>query len=243
MTAAWINIRRSDPSGEGCACAPVHAKTSAPAPGIAGGTPFSRLLARMPRLAPATSSRDDYHRWLDEQGLGADPDGLWYDDLAELMARNPVPAAEAPRADDLGEPNLGALASDIDSTRTEPSTTAPRAAGVALLARPRIETTAAASRFVEWVRLASRCGTYQSREFTELCEEFFAAEDLQPIADNVFRPALEALPDDIIKSRSNYQGRGRPRQRHYKWTVLEAAETTETVPPWDELPEPQRRVA
>lgn len=105
----------------------------------------------------------------------------------------------------------------------------------------------AAERFVEWVRLAGRCGEYSSGEFTKLYQEHCEAEDLIVLADNVLRPALLKLADTdhgIRKYQSDTGNRRRsPRVRQFVWRIDPAPEETVEVP-WDELPvSTGRRVA
>ena len=261
--AAWLEGRRSEVRSGGerlsapAAAVAVLPVTSTARPAGVGTTPFARFRARLSRLAPASTSIDDYHTWLQSNALGSDPDGYWYDDMVALLERHPLPEPEleptsaaepepvptlaqavAPRA----EPRLDLVLVDDEDDDPVPPVAACVSSSLPLPSLTRLEPDVAAERFVEWVRLADRCGTYTNREFTELTEEFYAAEDLEPLTDNVLRPALEALSGAVIKSRSNHQqGRGR-RQRHWKWTILEA-ETMETPPPWEELREPQRRAA
>ena len=204
------------------------------------GTPFSRFRERLPGLAPRSGSMDDYRLWLAENDLGEDPDGYWYDDLCAIAgwcresAEAPPIAGIAPVAPI--EAPVAEIATEVEPDDDEPELDLVRTP-VAMPTRSKLEASVAAARFVEWVRLADRCGTYSSREFTDLCTEFFEAEDLVPLHDNVLRPALEAMRDDVMKARSDQSlrhGNRRGRQRHFKWTILEAA--AETVLPWEELP-------
>ncbi len=164
----------------------------------------------------------------------------------------PVPTVVAMALPTVGTPeNRGDLddaQDELDDAQDEldDDPVPPMAACISPSALPTLailEPAGAAERFIEWVRLADRCGTYSHREMSELSEEFFAAEDLEPIADNLFRPALEAMSSAVIKSCPTiHLGRGR-RQRCRKWTILEAETMEETALPWEELSAPQRRAA
>ena len=111
--------------------------------------------------------------------------------------------------------------------------------------RQELEVHEAADRLVAWVRECGRCGTYTDRDFSDLCAEFFEAEEIEPIADNILRPVLVGMTDDVLKSRTdNVHGKGkRKRTRNWRWTILEAEGAAETMTPWDELPMLNRRAA
>ena len=100
----------------------------------------------------------------------------------------------------------------------------------------------AAERFVEWVQLTNRCGTYSSEQFRELYLAHCAAEDLIPLADNILRPALW-VSAGVTKLKLDSGRKRRSRERHFLWRIDNAPSTTVAVP-WPELPlSTGRRVA
>lgn len=233
--AAWLNAKpwsfRSLGLGRRTTAdlPPVMVQLPPPLPKI--GTAFERMSALYPGLRPVNGNVPSFEAWL--AGLGetvADTDEAadLYITICELCGWGP--AIQQPTAVEAVEVALPpAPPPTITETRVVP----------ALPARTQITGSQAAERFVEWVRLAGRCGTYSNREFTELCAEFFEAEDILPIHDNMFRPCLEKLTDDVTKSRSDasFRHKGKKaRNRNFLWTVHEL----ETVSvPWEDLPDRQ----
>lgn len=93
-----------------------------------------------------------------------------------------------------------------------------------------------AQRFVEWVRLTNQCGTYSSREFAELTDQFCEAEDLPRMPDNRFRPALERMTDDVSKAElDGLDASRRRRRRRRMWTIHETETDGLLGVPWSEL--------
>ena len=258
--AAWLDRRFRLRSGgermptliEDAVLVELHAEPARVERPVGVGTPFERerAFARWPHLVPRSGTRAAYALWRDYHEHD-DPDAYWYEELCRLAGRSPeAPPATAPAIDltPTAEP-APPVASDADLPDldqddlalddTPPVATFSR---VALPTRQQLEVQEAAERFVAWVRECGRCGTYLDRDFSDLCAEFFEAEDLEPIADNVLRPVLRELTDDVLKSRTDRgAGKGK-RKRHYRWTILEP-ETVETTEPWANLPMRERRAA
>lgn len=222
------------------------APTSAERPaGVGAQSPFDR--ARRTILKPTDASWEAFEQWL--EAIGEPVDDL--DWLSELYLTTcevngwSLPSAEAPTP--IAEPlspvtSPPAVAENEHSaTRADPVTIVVKAPA-AKKRRPKLKPKQAADLFIAWVRDNDRCGTYSNQEFTDLCAEFFATEGLEPLTDNILRPALETMKSDVMKARSDSGVKGGTRRRHFKWTILEA-ETAETVAPWTELPMAERRVA
>lgn len=254
--AAWLERLNHPRSGGERASPPVE--VCVPRAGVrptgGGGSAFRRALSRGLRyLAPKDGSIEAYRAWCDYEGIH-DPDNEWHDEIC-ILAGWPVPSAPtalpmgqpvpqcaaevgeawgADAAPDAGEDGL----SDIEVEHMPPAV---------VHAKRVLEPQEIAERFVEWVRLADRCGTYSDRELTDLTAEFVAAEGLAAVSDNVFRPALLTLgPAAVTKSRSDrteYLGDRRSRRRQYQWTIHADPETSSHAIPWSELPERNRRAA
>jgi hypothetical protein len=221
------------------------------------------FVARHPHLAPADHTIDAYTTWL--MGLGifideindeAQIESLLCDHatICRLMGwplpGDASPARQRAQAADAGhrvpapvEPVHSTPLSDWapDAQPDEPLIEVDHVSVAGVLpARRSIEAADAAEQFLEWVRLADRCGTYSDRELTELCAEFFEAEQITPIYDSVFRPALLALGEaNVSKSRADtsqrVEGGRRDRSRKVRWTIHDADPTTISVP-WSDLP-------
>lgn len=201
-------------------------------------------------LRPRDSSPRSFDQWLAELGEVVD-DADWRHELylttceingwpLPVEADDPAPAVLVAEP----APTIADDGMDIeqDDLALDDAPTVATLSRVSMPTRQQLEVQEAAERFVAWVRECGRCGTYLDRDFSDLCAEFFEAEELEPIADNVLRPVLLELTDDVLKSRTDRgTGKGK-RKRHYRWTILEP-ETAETVTPWDELPMLGRRAA
>lgn len=239
--AAWLDRRQTMRSGG-------ERQPTLIAPPTRHAISVGYILAvfRNPMLKPVNAARESFEAWLGDLGEVVTDDD-WRDELyrttCEINGWLPAEGGLTEAVADAPPPPTQTVAAEIIDLEPETDQAPPPVARVAapsIRSRIKIDAAVAAERFVEWVRLAGRCGTYSSREFSDLCAEFFDAEDLVPIADNFFRPALELRRDDIIKSRSD-TGNRRARQRFYRWTVLDA-EIQETAVPWSDL-QPARRAA
>lgn len=223
------------------------------------GSPFANAVAQGRRhLAPRSSSIEAYRRWCAYLDI-ADPDLEFYPEMCALNGWTPdeLPVAEtavvAPAAILASAPAQAEI--ELDAPAEDPDITAVidgLLEDAAAAAKPRRSVTAladsravlrpgqAAARFVEWVRLAGRCGTYTHQELAELTAEFFAAEDIAPIAEHRFRQALVGMRRDVARDRSEVYtqlGSERVRSRTIRWTIHDAdADTTETIVPWKDLP-------
>lgn len=210
------------------ACA-VHAER----PVGVGASPYDR--ARRTLLKPADGSWEAFEQWLDDLGETVD-DLDWLSELyLTTCERNgwPLPGAAPTLAPAVAIPETPPPAL-VEAPRAQPVPIVVRQTAT-VPAKAKLKPKQAAELFVQWVRDRDRCGTYSNSEMTELCKEFFEAEGLAPLNDNVLRPALLQLAGDVLKSRSDNRlrhGTERERQRHYKWTILEA----ETAAPWKPLP-------
>ncbi len=228
--AAWLNAKpwtfRSLGLGRRATAEVPQTVIQIPPPAPRITTAFERMSARFPGLRPEHGDVPSFESWL--AGLGetvSDEDAAeLYITICELCGWH-LPAQQ---------PTAGAA--EVPVSPPPPIITETRAVP-ALPVRTTLHGAQAAERFVEWVRLADRCGTYSNRELSELCAEFFEAEDILPISDNVFRPHLEKLRSDVTKSRADntFRHKGKKgRNRNYLWTVHEL----ETVSvPWEDLPE------
>lgn len=232
-------------------------EAAAPGPGVArpagGGSAFLRALARgLRHLAPKDGSLEAYRRWCDYEGI-ADPDNEWHEEMCILAG---WPVAQTALAPPVGQP-VPVLGIDADEALDEGAAAhdhepddlleieVDHHPAAVIHTKRTVAATAAAEQFIEWVRLADRCGTYSDKELTELTAEFFAAEGLAPIADNVFRPALLALGDDAVsKSRSDrYERLGgrRARKRQFQWTIHDTdLDTISRSVPWTDLHQNRR---
>lgn len=195
-------------------------------------------------LRPRDASVASFDQWLADLGEVVD-DVDWRHELylstCEINGWAVPPLAMAP-APALASDDADPSGLDQDEMALDDAPTVATLSRVSMPTRQQLEAQEAAERFVAWVRECGRCGTYLDRDFSDLCAEFFEAEELEPIADNVLRPVLLELTDDVLKSRTDRgTGKGK-RKRHYRWTILEP-ETVETVAPWDELPMLNRRAA
>lgn len=110
---------------------------------------------------------------------------------------------------------------------------------VAAPGRATLRAVEAAERFVEWVRLSNKCGTYTSAEFSELYRAHCDAEDLIVLTDNILRPALRRIPG-VTQLKSDTGRKRQDRVRRSLWRIDADPAATVDVP-WDELP--QRVVA
>ena len=228
--AAWLHGQSSRQSGGGeRTSAPITNEVSPRGlPWVGADSPFLRWVARKPDLSPADGTRESLDAWM--AATGATPDDV--ETICELRGWLLPPAI--PAILEIPEPAMAANPEPppvIVETRIIP----------AIQTRKRKKAPEAAEQFIEWVRVTGQCGTYHSREFSELCDRFFEDQNIIPIYENKFRPALELLRDDITKSRSDDKYRD-DRKRHYRWTVHESEAESDTTP-WTDLPERQAQAA
>lgn len=106
--------------------------------------------------------------------------------------------------------------------------------------RTTLKAAEAAERFVEWVQMTGKTGSYSSQELTDLYRAHCHAEDLVEVPENMFRAALIQI-DGVRKTQLDTgDKRGKRRHRPFRWTILRAATVSEALP-WIDLP--QRRAA
>lgn len=224
-------------------------------------------LARLPR--PADSSFVAFIAWhADRGGDVDDPDELraqydwmcsvmgWRADVEPEISPEPEPEPEQSSHDALlpdlppdTEPAPAPIATLVEPVTPSPAQVAVRPVAPERRTRTTLQAEEAAERFVEWVQLAGRTGTYSSQELAELYREHCKAEDLGPVAENMLRSALIHIPG-VSKSQIDAAGGGRgrgKRRRAFRWTIAAAATVAlpvndaEATVPWSDLPD--RRVA
>lgn len=203
--------------------APVVAAAAAAASVVKPSTAALRLAADRPGLLPGDSALPTFAEWLVELGetVAEDEFMAMYDDVAEL-AGWPI---------------------DIEPVAAPPLTVVkiapvPPPPGVDTLLPPDV----AAARFAEWVRLAGRCGTYNSEQLTALYSEHCADQGLLHTPENFLRKALKALPGvHLEQGYGHHPGGGRKSKRRHRpmlWTIA-ALDTRSAISelPWPELPD------
>ena len=105
-------------------------------------------------------------------------------------------------------------------------------------AKTTLEAKDAAERFVEWIQMTGRTGTYSSAEMTDLYRSHCRAEDLVEVPENMMRSALAQIGEaGGVKKHTidNGTSRGRKRHRPCRWTIAKAATVADDIP-WSDLP-------
>jgi hypothetical protein len=232
-----------------CATEPVRTGPAAEVE-IAGDAPpsaaISARIARCEKLKPEDDKLESFIAWVAKHGGPLDdPDELlaqyaWmcraagWDKAPEpdpLPIPEPAPVAQTP-------PPPAKRGKKQKAPKATPADKAPTAREIAPSpAKTTLAASVAAERFVEWVRLSRREGTYSSNELTDLYREHCKAEDLIVLHENVLRPAMLKL-DGVIKHQLDTGGKHR--HRPFRWTIAKAATVVDDIP-WQELP--IRRVA
>lgn len=237
--AALLDRRQSARSGRSCRA------TAPPSVPVEGGMETSRSSAEaFARLGswdfpkPTTQSLGSFVKWWIENGGELDH----IDDVDELTAlhqwfwsRQSQPEPEQ----NTEEPPMAPIAT---VSHPLPAEKPPARDVQSPLARTTQQASEAAERFVEWVQLSGKAGSFNSQELSELYREHCRAEDLVPVAENMLRAALIKLHPRVTKTQLDKKAeRGKSsRKRNYRWTIAVGA-TVSTNIPWPELP--QRRAA
>ena len=236
-----------------CATEPVRTGPAAEVE-VAGDTPpsaaISARISRSEKLMPKDDTLESFVAWLSKHGGQIDdPDELlaqyfWMCAAREQAANTqpePLITAMIP-----AEPSPAVAAKAISAKpakpkkafRAVPVDKTPTAREIApSSARTTLAASAAAERFVEWIRLSRREGTYSSNDLTALYREHCKAEDLIVLHENVLRPAMLKIAG-VIKHQLDTGGKHR--HRPFRWTISKIATVSSDIP-WTDLP--NRRVA
>lgn len=233
-----------------CAMEPVRTGPAAEVE-VAGDAPpsaaISARIARCEKLRPKDDTLESFIEWMAEHGGRIDdPDELlaqyfWMCAAREQAANaEPRPLAPAEVAP-ITEPAPVAETPPPPAKRTKkqkapPADKAPVAREITPApAKVTLRAELAAERFVEWIRLARRDGTYSSNELSTLYQDHCRAEDLVVLHDNVLRPAMLKLPGVTKRQLDNGGKRGKQRHRPFRWTIAKAATVVDDIP-WADLP-------
>lgn len=233
--AQQLHRRKREPD---CAMEPVRTGPAAEVD-VAGDAPpsaaISARIARWEKLRPTDDSLESFVAWVaDHGGQIDDPDELlaqyaWMCRAAgwdKATEPDPLPIPDpAPVAKSSPIPAKPAKVAKLPTERE--ITAAP--------ARTTLKAAEAAERFVEWVQLTGRTGSFSSNELTALYREHCKAEDLIELSDNVLRPALLKLPGVTKHQLDSGAKRGKQRHRPFRWTISGAATVSDNIP-WKELP-------
>lgn len=253
--------------------APAQVSTDDPPANRAKRARAASVLSRRSNLRPAEGSFDAFVKWCISTGSPLeDADELlaqweWMTDVLATPAAITFPADSTSSGSFAPEPlslalrtpesteNALALPSLPVAVPDESTPVGPIARSASLVrpvaGRQKLRPHEAAERFVEWVRIAGRCRTYNSPDLTDLYREHCRAEDLVELHESVLRPALQALPG-VNKTQSDgyasRKGGKKDRKRYFMWTIEalpvatdDAIEADEGAAPWTPLP--MRRVA
>lgn len=212
-----------------CATEPVRTGPAAEVE-VAGDAPpsaaISARIARCEKLRPKDDKLESFVAWLAEHGGEIDdPDELLaqYFWMASAIGRDKTPEPEPQPV--AKSPPIPAKPAKAPTERE--ITPAP--------ARITLKAAEAAERFVEWVQLTGRTGSFSSNELTALYREHCKAEDLIELSDNVLRPALLKLPGVTKHQLDSGAKRGKQRHRPFRWTIAKAATVADNIP-WTDLP-------
>ena len=234
-----------------CATEPVRTGPAAEVE-VAGDAPpsaaISARIARCEKLKPEDDKLESFVSWVARNG-GAidDPDELlaqyaWmcrvagWDKASEPEGFSRTPAKTSPLP--IPDPAPVAETSPAPAKRgkKQKAPKADKAPAAREITPAPVKTTLraeeAAERFLEWVRLSRRDGTYSSNELTDLYRQHCRAEDLIVLHENVLRPALLQL-DGVIKHQLDTGGKHR--HRPVRWTIAKAATVVDDIP-WADLP-------
>lgn len=222
---------------------------------VAGDAPpsaaTSARIARCEKLKPEDDKLESFVSWVARHG-GAidDPDELlaqyaWmcrvagWDKAPEPEGFSRTPAKTSPLPIPESSPvaeTPPAPAKRGKKQKAPPADKAPVAREITPApAKVTLRAELAAERFVEWIRLARREGTYSSNELSTLYQDHCRAEDLVVLHDNVLRPAMLKLPGVTKHQLDNGSRSGKQRHRPFRWTIAKVATVSDDIP-WADLP-------
>ena len=217
---------------------------------VAGDAPpsaaISARIARCENLRPKDDTLESFIEFVAERGGRIDdPDELlaqyFWMCAAREIAANTEPRPLAP-PNVVAEPDPSPVAetppppAKRKKQKAPPADKAPVAREIAPApAKVTLRAELAAERFVEWIRLARREGTYSSNELLTLYQDHCRAEDLVVLHDNVLRPAMLKLPGVTKHQLDSGAKRGKQRHRPFRWTIAKAATVVDDIP-WSDLP-------
>ena len=185
--------------------------SSLPSPGARRNS-FQRALGAQPRLAPAEPGDVAFRQWLADIGETPDEDDIpaLYADMAELC----------------GWPMAEATAVDVTATAAEQNPPEPPEKYPPLPGRD------AAQKFLDYICLSGRCGTYTADDLDTLYTEHAASINRHKTPVNTLRKELAKLPGVMrcIKDDDKASRKASRRSRTTTWTILDlSADVPEAV--------------
>ena len=205
---------------------------------VAGDAPpsaaISARIARCEKLKPEDDKLESFVAWVAKHGGPLhDPDELLAQ-YAWMCRAAGWDRAPEPEPLPIPEPAPVAKSSPAPAKRIKTSKPPIEREIKAAPARTTLAATEAAERFVEWVQLTGKTGSFSSNELTALYREHCDSEDLIVLAENVIRPALIKLPGVTKHQLDTGAKRGKQRHRPFRWTIAKAATVVDDIP-WPEL--------
>jgi len=202
---------------------------------VAGDAPpsaaISARIAQSEKLRPKDDKLESFVSWVARHGGSID-------DTDELLAQyawmcRAAGWDKAPEPEPVPIPELAPVAKS-PPIPAKPAKAPTEREITPAPARVTLKAAEAAERFVEWVQLTGKSGSFSSNELTALYRDHCKAEDLIELSDNVLRPALLKLPGITKHQLDSGAKRGKQRHRPFRWTIAKAATVADDIP-WPEL--------